>query len=355
MKLWILTEERPKKNVLGLIIKRFAADNELKIKANELKIIPKIKNGIFSFVYQVIGVSIDSIEEILLKVISGSSSFVDFLIFMQEQEPDKSSKPLYAIEETKTSDKESRNTGVYQRCSKFVFVDLYYPSAKKIMLYNIQTENESKPTSTNIFGTRMLMTIGVEILGKKLDPSIFKPFKSVDELIDLKNKMRGAPRGNVPILFTKKNNCIEVSGRLIKSGTLSHDPNIGALSIIGKTLRKLNWSGDIVITKHGLSQKHVSNRNKFVIIANNLKMKLLGLTLPTGILPGEYWTYNTTSEKMAGIFLHIVLEETKGISVIYENHAGCREGILKHQMEHALRSINTLKIRKIRAISEFLT
>ena len=31
-------------------------------------------------------------------------------------------EPIYAIEETKTDDKESRNTGVYQRCSKFIFI-----------------------------------------------------------------------------------------------------------------------------------------------------------------------------------------------------------------------------------------
>ncbi len=35
-----------------------------------------------------------------------------------------------AIEETKTSDDESRNTGVYQRGSKFVYITPYYQNVK---------------------------------------------------------------------------------------------------------------------------------------------------------------------------------------------------------------------------------
>src|SRR5690606_12240331 len=138
----------------------------------------------------------------------------------------------------KTDDKESRNTGVYQRCSKFVFIESYYPNTKKIMLYNLQIEQNEKPTETYIFGTKLLLTLGIEILGKKLDDNIFTPFKSIDEIIKLKDNMRKAPKGNVPILLTKSQNKIEISGRLFKSGRLSHDPNIGALSIISAVLRK---------------------------------------------------------------------------------------------------------------------
>jgi hypothetical protein len=41
-------------------------------------------------------------------------------------------------EETKIDDQESRNTGVYQRCSKFVFIKNYYSNTKLIMLYNLK-------------------------------------------------------------------------------------------------------------------------------------------------------------------------------------------------------------------------
>jgi hypothetical protein len=329
MNVWILTEERPKKPVIEMIMRRLAQDRGLEVEVDKVKVLPIIKNGTFSFVYKVLGISVESIKETYLKIVSGASSFVDFLVFLQENEPDQVSEPLYAIEETKTSDIESRNTGVYQRCSKFVFVDFYYPHCKKIMLYNIQIEDEHSPTDTNIFGTRMLMTIGVEIMGKELDASVFKPFRSIDELINFKDHMRKAPAGNVEIQIRKSDHRIEVSGRLYKSGSLSHDPNIGALSIISRTLRVLGWTGDIVITQHGLSQKHVAPGNKFVRIANQLKVQLSGLTMPTSSLPVEYWHYDESSEKVATIFLHLVLEETDGVEVIYENHAGCERGYFK--------------------------
>lgn len=327
--LWILTEERPKKEVIELIIRKLVEDKKLKANFDRIKIKPIIKDGKFLFTYQILGINIESINNIFMKIVSGKSSFVDFLIFIQELEPDTNSIPPYVIEETKTTDAESRNTGVYQRCSKFVYSDFYYPNCKKIMLYNIKVKTSKAPTETNIFGTRMLMTLGVEILGKTLDKNVFKNFNSVDELIDFKNRMSAPPTGNVPILIKKLNDRIEISGRLYKAGGLSHDPNIGALTIIAKTLRKLGWSKDIVITQHGLSQHQIGKRNKFVKIANRLNIKLDGLTIPPITFPREYWHYEKDSEKLVTIFLHLILEEIDGVEVIYENHAGCERGYFK--------------------------
>jgi len=327
--LWILTEERPKKNVIKQILSKLAEDKKLKITVKEIHIKPIIEDKKFTFTYQVIGVDIESIDNIFMKIISGYGSFIDFLLFIQDNEPDKNSIPLYAIEETKTSDIESRNTGVYQRCSKFVYVDFYYPNCKKIMLYNIQIDVDKRPTETNIFGTRMLITLGVEILGKNLDSTVFKEFGSIDELINFKNSMRKAPAGNVPILIKKFDDCITISGRLYKAGGLSHDPNIGALTIIAKTLRRLGWDKDIIITQHGLSQKHVGRNNKFVKIANRIGIKLDNLQIPKSKLPEEYWHYEEESQKLVTIFLHLVLDEIDGIEAIYENHAGCERGYFK--------------------------
>ncbi len=171
-----------------------------------------------------------------------------------------------------------------------------------------------------------MLTLGVEILGKKLDNNIFKPFTSVDEVIKFKNSMRRPPAGNVPILIAKAGNKIQISGRLYKNDSLSHDPNIGALSIISAVLRKLGWTGEIEITQHGLQQKHVGTTNKFVQIANKLKIGLQGLTIPPAKLPTDYWHYDTKGEKLGTIFIHIVVENfTKSYSV-FENHAGCEKG-----------------------------
>ncbi|MCX6806809.1 MAG: hypothetical protein NT135_01665 [Candidatus Berkelbacteria bacterium] len=324
--LWILTEERPKREVIAQILTKFATDNKLSCFIDTIRILPILENGRFSFLYEVVGFRCNQIEKVLIKSVSGSSSFVDFLIFYQEKQPTQIDTPLYAIEETKTDDKESRNTGVYQRASKFVFIDYYYPNIKKIMLYNLKVKQKETPTATYIFGTRLLLTIGVEILGKKLDEQIYKPFRSVDEIIALKEVMRSAPKGNVPIQISKVKDVIVVSGKLIKSDSLSHDPSIGALSIICSAIRKLGWQGELVITQHGLKQSHIQAGNKFIKIANMLDVKIIGLTIPPSKKQDTYWNYETEGEKLGTIFIHSVVENfTKGHS-IFENHAGCEKG-----------------------------
>lgn len=96
--------------------------------------------------------------------------------------------------------------------------------------------------------------------------------------------------------------------------------------MISATLRKLGWKGKIVITKHGLEQKHIKKANKFILIANQIGITLEGLTLPTPEPHAKYWRYDTTGEKIGTIFMHLVVESfTDGYSV-YENHAGSERG-----------------------------
>ncbi len=324
--LWFLTEERPKKEVLQVIFEKFAKDYGFAVFVDTIRIFPILDNGKFTFTYEVTGFRCNNVEKVYIKTISGNSSFTDFLIFFQKEEPTIKDQPIYAIEETKTDDKESRNTGVYQRCSKFVFIQNYYPNVRKVMLYNLQVEQKEIPTATYIFGTRLLLTLGVEILGKKLDSEIFVPFKSIDEIINLKDSMRKAPKGNVPILLKKTNSKIEISGRLFKSGGLSHDPNIGALSIISAVIRLLGWEKQIEITQHSLLQKHIGKTNKFIQMANILDITLEGLKMPTVGMNDAYWKYDMDGEKLGTIFIHLVVENfTQGYS-IFENHAGCEKG-----------------------------
>jgi hypothetical protein len=324
--LWFLTEERPKKDVLQTIFQKFATDYGFAVFIDTIRIFPILKDNKFTFTYEVTGFRCNKVNKVYIKTVSGNSSFTDFLIFYQTDEPRLEDEPIYAIEETKTDDKESRNTGVYQRCSKFVFIQNYYPTVKTLMLYNLQIEQKIEPTATYIFGTKLLLTFGVEILGKKLDHSIFTPFNTIDEMIELKDNMRKAPKGNVPILITKSENKIEVSGRLFKSGGLSHDPNIGALSIICAVLRKLGWTEKIEITHHGLLQEHVGKKNKFIQIANKLNISLHGLIVPKAEFNNEYWKYDINGEKLGTIFIHVVVENFTQSYSIFENHAGCEKG-----------------------------
>lgn len=338
--LWLLTEERPKPSVIAKIVEIYCNDfNDRIIYQDEVKIKPLITNGFFTFRYIVEGLKVEKADKILIKTVSGNSSFIDFLLFKQEEEPvegSESNNLIMAVEETKTSDDESRNTGVYQRGSKFVFIKHYYPDVKLYMLYNDELEerNGKVPSQTSIFGTNILLTLGIIIIGKQ-NTRFFKPFESLDELIDFKSRMRRPPEGNVPILIEKDSNKIKISGRLSKpseAGNIGHDPNIGALSMISACVRKLGWNKDIIITQHGVSQSYIdrtNGNNKFLYICEILDLKLDGVSLPSNIfLPDKYWHYECNSEKVADILLHMQLIYN-GMKTVYENHAGCERGYFK--------------------------
>lgn len=321
--LWILSEERPKKEVIEVIIKKFMTDNKFTGFINNVLIIPILNyDKTFTFLYKILGVDSQAINNIYLKIASGCSSFVDFLLFYQNNMPSQKDTPLYGIEETKTDDSESRNTGIYQRASKFILLMHYYPHIKCIMLYNLLVEEKKNPTQTNIFGTNCLITLGVEIIGKINGLENFRRFDSVDELIKFKNNMRPPPKGNVPILIHQTDDRIEISGRLVKSGSLSHDPNIGALSLIAATLRSLGYSDRLVITNHGLSQNMVMAENKFIQIAKILNIELDGLTVPEAKFHENYWKYERDGEKLGTIFIDITVENFTTGSTIFSNHAG---------------------------------
>jgi hypothetical protein len=327
MNIWILTEERPKHEVIGAIINKFAADKDIQCFFNAIQIIPILdKFGNFTFVYEIIGVNSQIVNNIYLKIVSGKSSFVDFLVFYQQNEPISTDIPIYAIEETKTDDAESRNTGVYQRATKFVYIEFFYPNINKTMLYNLKITQKQDPTPTNIFGSRCFRTLGVEFSGKKFDEQLDSPWKSIDEMISYKDGMKKPPASNVPIEIKKYENKITVSGRLFKSDSLSHDPNIGALSLICASLRKLGWTKKIEIIKHGLEQRHLSGTNKFVLVANRLGVTFEGLILPNPSLHDNYWYIEKNSEKLGTIFIHVAVENFTNSTSIYENHAGCERG-----------------------------
>lgn len=122
--LWILTEERPKNEVISLIINKFMTDYSFTGFIDLIRIIPILTaDRDFAFTYEIIGVKSEKINKVYIKIVSGYSSFVDYLVFFQKNKPNAEDIPIYAIEETKTDDSESRNTGVFQRASKFVYIN----------------------------------------------------------------------------------------------------------------------------------------------------------------------------------------------------------------------------------------
>ena len=118
-KIYLLTEERPKVDVVKKILDIYCEKNCKGKEITKINIIPIIKHSIFTG-FVVDGYRIDGIEKIILKIVSGYSSFVDYLLFESENLPNENEpfKNLkIAIEETKTDSTESRNTAAGQRAT----------------------------------------------------------------------------------------------------------------------------------------------------------------------------------------------------------------------------------------------
>ena len=333
--IWILFEERPKVEVIEKILNIYLGKNKSKFVNKGLKIIPTIKNKKFNFLYKVANFKIDNIENIYLLLVSGKTSFVDFLLFKSKNKPNENEQLkncLYGIEETKTDSTESRNTAAGQRGTKFLvleyFSSVFNASVEKIMLYNNpETQNTLEAESVK-FIKKCLKTNGVQFFGDFSDK--YKIFQNIDEVIKEKNDMRQPPAGNVPVRIEQQQNYITISGILSKpkdEGNIGHDPNQGQLITISNTLRKLSWDKKIVITKHKVKQDYINRirGNKFTYAMKILNLDLENIDTPEINLPTNYWYYETNGEKVGTILLHTICSYLKFTS-IYENHAGSERG-----------------------------
>lgn len=329
MQIWILTEERPKTEVIEKILEKLQNDGHVDVHFDCLRLLPVFEESVFQFRYMVKGVDVETI----IKIVEGDSgSFLDYLVFCEDSEPNENSTPVYSIEETKTTPAESRNVAVYQRLTKFVFIDMFEKMrySKKIMLYNLRTSHSTIPKTVE-FGMTIIKTMGVEIIGYEFKSP---EFKNLDDLIESKNAIISKRKDNVPICISKINSkTVRITGKLEKSGRLGHDPNIGAITGISKAITRLDPTiNRIIVGEHKLSQNGIGRTNKFLKIANELKIELEGIKIPETSPGNTYWKYSNSGEKIASILFHLILEYCN-VSVIYENHAGCEQGYFMYPDE----------------------
>ena len=336
--LWILTEERPKVEVIKKIINKSSLLKNLDIKIKNLKINPLIENNKFLHIFKISEIKSNKINNIFIRLISSKSSFVDFLVFLQREEP----KPeqilnncIYAIEETKTNSYDSRNTAMGQRSSKFTtlnyYIQKYKAETKPVMFFSHKQADEDHKSVNFINRSLYHLECGIEFWGK--DSSKFKKYESLEEFIKLRNEIAdtNTRKNDTPIKITKYNDRIEVSACLANpnnsndnyTGEIKSDPNMGQIPIIAKVIRTLGWEKKIIITKHQILQSKIG-KNKFVKLANIINFGLEGCTMPDTEFKFEYWNYEKDKEKVATILAQIILENNNFIT-IFDNHGGCEK------------------------------
>ena len=316
--LYILTEELPKEKIICGILDYYCKQFNKSIEDKNSAIIkPIFINQKFNYKYELLNYKIKNINKIFIEIVSGKSSFVDYLIFEQDFRPEEhdlnndndGNHLKLIVEETKTNDIESRNQ-VFQRISKFIYIEHFYKNVKKLMFYNIQINTENKvPTASNKLGINILLTLNIDIIG--INKEYFEPFKHENALIKFKNDMNPPNRTNTPVRINVCENQIFISGSLENprsSGNLNHDPNKGQLPALAKVLRKFGCNHEIIIIKHGVSQQTInrSRGNKLLFLAKILDFKLENIELPEITIPTQYWKYDRKAEKNGTILFQLI-------------------------------------------------
>lgn len=320
--IWLLTEEKPKRSAIYKIINFYYNRN---ITENDIKIIPLFENKRFTFLYKI------EIKDLIIyiKIIKWQSSFVDFLLFEQKDLPKDNDTPNLIIEETKTNNSESWNTDVFQRASKFVFFDLFFnKNIKKLMLFNFQKQFNEKSSPTNLFWLRCLKTLWINIIWY----NSIQAFSSIQELINEKEKIKKPHNTkSTPLEIFIKNEKIYISWKLVKIidniKTLSHDPNIGAISLFSYLIRFFWWKKDIIVINHWLIKENIKSENwKFFKIAKKLNIQLDWIIFNQKTSVNEnYWKYDKLWEKNVSILLHIISENIDKTFSIFDNHWWCEK------------------------------
>tara|TARA_B000000609_G_C24149294_1_gene336281 strand:- start:429 stop:1367 length:939 start_codon:yes stop_codon:yes gene_type:complete len=185
------------------------------------------------------------------------------------------------------------------------------------------------------FVNRMLLHLesGIEFWNKDLEN--LKKFNDLEEFIEVKNKisLTNSRANDTPLTIDMTDKEIKISALLANpnntrpnyTGRIGHDPNMGQVPLIAKTLRNLGWNKKIVITNHQILQDRISKRgNKLTALASYINFELEGIDLPDTPFNNEYWEFEKRKEKVASILAQVVLSN-KGLKTIFDNHGGCEK------------------------------
>lgn len=328
LSLWILTEERPKSSIVRDLLAIFSKHRlGPAISGWELLQIEPVLTAPnrFDFQYRATGIACGG-EPVSIQICAGSGSFVDYMLFVGERAPEPSDLPVMLVEVTKTSDAESRNTGAFQRGTKFAYARHHYPTVPLFMYFD-HADADKPESASHDFGSRLLATLGVETYVRGRRDTV-DPFESVQDMVAAR-ALVSPPKSGAPVTLSLQGGQLLISCRLEKRGGIGHDPNIGFATSVSSAARRLGWVGSITITNHGLSgSRHLSGQNKFARLATTLDVSLEGIGQPHVPLSPKYWYLERRQEKHASILAAILAENTGRIQIAFEHHGGSEQGYL---------------------------
>jgi hypothetical protein len=212
------------------------------------------------------------------------------------------------------------------------------------MFFSHKQANKDHDSVNFINRSLLHLECGIDFWGK--DSSGFRKFNTLDEFIEIKNKIAdtNTRKNDTPIKIKKEKELIKISALLANpnknnekyTGRIGHDPNMGQVPLIAKVIRDLGWTEKIVITDHQVLTDRI-RENKFTNLANHIDFELEDCELPKSNFNDDYWDYEKNKEKVATILAQVNLENNNLIT-IFDNHGGCEKSYFydKNYNEHSI-------------------
>jgi hypothetical protein len=336
--LWLLSEEKISEDILELIHWVCKGNVFIDYKNIDYKL-TIIDKKLF---YQIIGVTSDTYDNFYYGLVSrNANSFVDYLIFSQENPPDQSSIPFAAAEATKNNGKESGNMTSQRAPKKISILEkwgnipyAYLISNPKLIEKTLNSFGQSHNCD---FAT--MKYFGADILISQIGGSGYEtyevPFEyqTIEDVFFQENSKRKRKDCISSIVFPE-NNVIKVQANLHKNIGI-HDPGEGYVASRVYLCRLLNPSAEIRIVNHKRDLKYFQRKNNKLI--NTLKTVGVTIEFPdgseykiekeSGVYDKSYWKYTKTGEKIATIVMEREFIE-RGWEILFENHASCGKSYL---------------------------
>lgn len=343
----ILSEEGPQDSVFyvhALELAKNSTKQQFNIEYDDpenpnLQLTPIVdENGnITPNMYTLSGVTVNG-EPVELAVVQGGGSFVDYLVYLQDKEetdiPLADTEPVIGIEVTKTSDKESGNTSVGQRATKFASWPYNAPTA---LVYETSAAgwNENR-TVGNEKQTKALLMLTETISVRQEDGTYtqvqnnLKPFNNVDEILSAWSKPENTSTHKQDTYLVRRDeNNIDLYCRIYQTDKYS-DPGVGMVALISSSLRKAGYTGNINLEKHTYPNSTMSGNSKQVNVFVNNNVNVAGVTVEKVLrnnTENSYFRKATKPEKLGTIYSQVEAAH-KGQKTIYSNHGGAERSSL---------------------------
>jgi hypothetical protein len=260
------------------------------------------------------------------------------MVFEGTEEPEQGSRPMIAIEVTKSGGAESGNMTDQRACKFIPILEKWKNVACWYVISNPATVEQIRSSFkvSHICAFRTMATMGVKIFNfqygtTSLDRHLITAYGNIDELVEQEGK-KGRRRGTPSRVF-KTNNGYAIQCNLHKKKGI-HDPGQGYVTsrsyIIG--LFDPNVQIHLTETRKDIAwfKKCSKKSNKFSKAIGLRKVFVEGVEISAGTGTydcGDYWRYCDSGEKIGSIVMELEFNNM-GWKTVFSNHAGCEKSYL---------------------------